>query len=109
LASAALQSVKILKADKLLRRRLHQNSNYMKIALRNAGLYVPDAPGPILRLTHQSKAEIAGMTRRLLAAGIFPPLLKYPGGPVNGYLRFVISSEHSRKQLDNLIGALVSS
>jgi hypothetical protein len=60
-------------------------------------------------LTHQSKAEIAGMTRRLLAAGIFPPLLKYPGGPVNGYLRFVISSEHSRKQLDNLIGALVSS
>jgi 7-keto-8-aminopelargonate synthetase-like enzyme len=106
LASAALAAVKILKTDKSLRRRLFQNSDYMKTAMRNAGVEVPDAPGPILRLPHQSKTEIAGMKRRLLAAGVFPPLLKYLGGPVNGYLRFVISSEHSRSQLDNLVKVL---
>jgi 7-keto-8-aminopelargonate synthetase-like enzyme len=106
LASAALAAVKILKADKSLRQRLFQNSDYVKTALRNAGVEVPDTPGPIFRLLHQSKTKIAGMTQRLFAAGIFPPLLKYPGGPANGYLRFVISSEHSRSQLDNLIKVL---
>jgi hypothetical protein len=43
----------------------------------------------------------------LLAAGIYPPFIKYPGGPASGYFRFVISSEHGRRQLDDLTKVLI--
>jgi 7-keto-8-aminopelargonate synthetase-like enzyme len=46
------------------------------------------------------------LKRDLVAAGIYPPFIKYPGGPPNGYFRFVISSEHTRSQLDNLLEVL---
>jgi hypothetical protein len=46
------------------------------------------------------------LQRALFAAGIFPPFIKYPGGPPNGYFRFVISSEHTRPQLDALLKVL---
>jgi 7-keto-8-aminopelargonate synthetase-like enzyme len=41
-----------------------------------------------------------------LAAGIFRPFIKYPGSPPNGYFRFVLSSEHTRPQIDALLSVL---
>ena len=108
LASAALQSVEMLRTDKTLRHRLIENILYVKTALRTAGWEIPDAPGPIIPLHFSSESQITAFKRRLLAAKIFPPLLKYPGGPVNGYFRFVISSEHRRAQLDNLLEVLTA-
>jgi len=52
--------------------------------------------------------EANRLKRRLLAGGIYPPFVQYPGGPEGGHFRFVISSEHSRKQLDGLANALLS-
>jgi len=41
-----------------------------------------------------------------LAAGIYPPFVRYPGGPPQGSFRFVISSEHTPRQLDKLVAVL---
>ena len=106
LASAALQAVKILRRDKTLRRRLFQNAEYVKTGLRRAGLKIPDAPGPIVPLHFSNEAEVAKLRRQLLAKKIYPPFIQYPGGPANGYFRFVISSEHTRAQLDDLLEVL---
>jgi 7-keto-8-aminopelargonate synthetase-like enzyme len=106
LASAAVTSVRILRTDKLLRRRLIQNTVYVKSALRKAGFDIPDTPVPIIPLVLAGEREIMALKRQLLAGGIHPPFLKYPGSPANGYFRFVISSEHSRAQLDNLVDVL---
>ncbi|HVK57435.1 MAG TPA: pyridoxal phosphate-dependent aminotransferase family protein [Candidatus Kapabacteria bacterium] len=46
------------------------------------------------------------LRRRLLTAGIYPPLIKYPGGPRHGYFRFAVSSEHSPAQIETLAGVL---
>ena len=108
LASAALQAVKILRTDKSLRRRLFQNAAYVKSALRRAGWKIPETPGPIVPLHLPGATAVESLRRRLLAAKIYPPFIKYPGGPANGYFRFVISSEHSRAQLDNLLEALTT-
>ena len=54
----------------------------------------------------QRPSEATSLQRALLAAGIYPSFIKYPGGPPNGYFRFVISSEHTRSQLDSLIKVL---
>jgi glycine C-acetyltransferase/8-amino-7-oxononanoate synthase len=106
LACAASAALTILKQDKRLRQRLIQNTNYVKSALREAGWELPDAPGPIIAIHFRSERQTAALKRRLLAARIYPPFLNYPGAPANGYFRFVISSEHSRAQLDCLLKVL---
>ncbi len=106
LANAALAGVRILRADRGLRQRLRANAAHVKTSLRRAGLSLPDTPGPIVPLLPQRPSEAARLQRALLAAGIYPPFIKYPGGPPSGYFRFVISSEHSRAQLDGLLKVL---
>jgi 7-keto-8-aminopelargonate synthetase-like enzyme len=106
LANAALEGVRILKADKSLRQRLAENAACVKAALREAGLPLAETPGPIVPVLPRRPSEAARLNRALLAAGIYPPFIKYPGGPPNGYFRFVICSEHTRAQLDALIGVL---
>ena len=107
LANAALESVKILSRGGKLRVRLHRNAKYMKAALRRAGLAIPELPGPIIAIHPRSEAETRALRRRLLAAGIYPPFLKYAGAEA-GFFRFVISSEHTRAQLDGLVAVLAA-
>jgi len=107
LANAALQSVKILKAKgKVLRRRLNENAQYVKTSFQKAGFEIPQTPGPIIPVYAKGARDSLTLEKHLLAAGILSPFLKYPGGDANGYFRFVISSGHSRAQLDTLINAL---
>ena len=107
LANAALASLKILRADPSLRRRLALNTSRVKGALAEAGLTLPPGPGPIVPIIPRQARERAALQRRLLAADIHPSFIRYPGGNADGYFRFVISSEHTPAQLDALIAALI--
>jgi 7-keto-8-aminopelargonate synthetase-like enzyme len=106
LARAAFEGVGLLQTDKHLKQRLEQNTAYVKGALRAAGLPLPETPGPIVPLPPLRDGAVAKLKRALLRAGIFPPFIHYPGGPASGYFRFVLSSEHTRAQLDTLIRVL---
>ena len=106
LANAALEGVRILKADRSFRQRLVTNTTYVKAALRKAGLPLAGTPGPIVPLFPSSPAEALRLQRALLAAAVYPPFIKYPGGPRSGYFRFAISSQHTRPQLDTLLKVL---
>lgn len=105
-AGAALAAVRILRRDHQLRLRLSRNTGYVRAALRDAGLDTPENPGPIIPISVRGERETRDLKRNLLAARIYPPFLKYPGGPEEGSFRFVISSEHSHSQLDNLLRVL---
>lgn len=107
LAAGALESLRVFRASPRLQTRLHANSVWLKARLRAGGMALPDAPGPIVPIIPQSPAEAARFKRRLLAAGIHPPLIHYPGGPEGGFFRLVISSEHTRAQLAALADALL--
>jgi 7-keto-8-aminopelargonate synthetase-like enzyme len=107
LVHAASAAVDLLKRDHGLRKRLLENASYVKGALLDAGWNLPDTPGPIVMLTMRPK-QVAKLNHAFLAAGIYPPFLKYPGGPTGGYFRLVISSEHSSAQLDQLIRVLTN-
>jgi 7-keto-8-aminopelargonate synthetase-like enzyme len=106
LANAARQACKLLRAGRKIREQLSDNSERTKEQLRAAGLPLPHTPGPIVALTPRDATARAQLERALLAAQIYPSLIKYPGGPQNGYFRFVISSEHSTKQLERLTKVL---
>jgi 7-keto-8-aminopelargonate synthetase-like enzyme len=106
LANAALTSIKVLKQDKSLRQRLEQNVKHVKSQLRNTKWPVPDSLSPVVPILPGDDAEAEALKARCLANQVYPSFIKYPGGPRSGYFRFVISSEHTKKQLDALVKAL---
>ncbi len=108
LAGASLASLKILRNEPARRRRLFANVAYVREKLQVAGWEIPETPGPIVRLPLMNEAEAIALKKRLLAAGIYPPFLKYGSALAQGIFRFVISSEHTRAQLDKLIAVLRS-
>jgi 7-keto-8-aminopelargonate synthetase-like enzyme len=104
LVAGALAALALLTAGR--RRRLRRNAEQVRGALREAGWAVPPVPGPIIALNPLGRRAAAALRGDLLRAGVYPSLIRYPGGPAEGYFRFVISSEHSPAQLAALIGAL---
>ncbi len=106
LASAAIRAVGLLRRNPSWRARMNANAAFVKQALRSGGVDVPECPGPIVAVTPRDRAEASRLRRRLLARGVFPSFIQYPGGPPAGYFRFMISSEHTRQQLVALAAAL---
>jgi 7-keto-8-aminopelargonate synthetase-like enzyme len=106
LANAALRSVQTLHSDRSKLSRLRKNLESVKTALAATSLQVPATPGPIVAITPQNPTEMKKLETALLRNGIFPPLIHYPNGTASGYLRFVISSEHSARQLNSLVAVL---
>jgi 7-keto-8-aminopelargonate synthetase-like enzyme len=106
LAYAALRAIRLLKKDRSLRSRLNYNVQYVKTALRAAGIPVPLTPVPVIAIIPGNPAQARDVKRHLVARRVFPSFVKYPGGPAGGYFRFVISSGHSKRQLDDLLASL---
>ena len=105
LAAGVLEAIKILRADKSLRRRLNANLAYVRKQLGET--HSPaQRPGPIHAFAPRNAREMDSLSKRLLTAGIYPPLARYGRDAERGYFRFAISSEHTREQLDGLIEAL---
>ena len=108
LAGAALAPLKILRREPARRKKLFQNLFYVRAKLRAAGWDVSETPGPIVRLPVLKETQAADLKTRLLMAKIYPPFLKYGDASARGFFRFVISSAHTRAQLDNLIAVLAA-
>jgi 8-amino-7-oxononanoate synthase len=106
LAGAALAALKILRSEPARRKRLFQNLWFVRKKLRAAGWEILETQGPVVRLPPMMEEKVGELKKRLLAAGIYPPFLKYSSASAEGIFRFVISSEHSRAQLDRLIFVL---
>ena len=108
LAGAAMAAIRILAGNPRLRARLKNNVDRIKTILRKNFFPIPETPGPIVSVMLPTPGKMEQLRRRLLATQIFPPFIQYPGGPAEGYFRFVISSEHRRDQLDSLLRALLA-
>ncbi len=107
LAHAATAALRLRRAEPQMHTRLQQNASHLKHQLREGGWSLADFPGPIVPVHFKAKAANDNLKAALLRAGILPPFLKYPGSPAAGYFRFVISSEHTQRQLDRLGRTLI--
>ena len=65
--------------------------------------HTPNRLTPIISFAPENPTRLR---RQLLAAGIYPPHINYPGGPAAGYFRFAISSQHSPAQIKKLAAIL---
>ncbi|HRZ54696.1 MAG TPA: pyridoxal phosphate-dependent aminotransferase family protein [Candidatus Paceibacterota bacterium] len=108
LAAAALKAVRIARSDPGLRSRLLDRVRLVKDALCKTALAQPQTPSPVIAVQARTLPAAARLRKELLRRGIYPSLIRYPGGPPGGYFRFALSSEHTRKQLDALTASLLS-
>jgi 7-keto-8-aminopelargonate synthetase-like enzyme len=107
MAGAAIASLKILRAEPQRRKKLFQNAAFVRKQLHAAGWNILETPGPIVRLPVLPEALERELKKRLLAAGIYPPYLRY-GNAAHGAFRFVISSEHSPAHLKKMCAVLAA-
>ncbi len=107
-AAGTLAAIDIFESEgEILRGRLAETVNRLRMALRHGGLDVPPHPGPVVGLIPKSRAASRRLRQSLLDASIYPPLVVYPGAPLGGYYRFAFSSEHGPAQLDLLARVLL--
>ncbi len=104
--AAALAAGRLIAGDAALRARLRANAVVVRGAARAAGWPVPEPDTPILAVEPKSATAVTRWRQRLLRAGICPPLIRYPGGPRDGYFRFALSSAHRPEELARLITVL---
>jgi len=107
-ANAALAAVKLLARNRSWRKRLNANAAYVKDALRRKGIALPEAPGPIVAVIPADADAAERLKRALRGEGVFPSLIRYSGGPAEGYFRFMISNEHTTPQLDALVSGITA-
>lgn len=106
IAGAALQSIRILKRGGKLLKSLMANADAVRRQLAGTPWETQSGPGPIVPVLPRDSAESEDLNRRLKSAHVYPPFIHYPGGPASGYFRFVISSEHSDRQIAGLCAVL---
>lgn len=88
--AAALRALQLLETEgATLRRKLSANVR----------LVSPIAVGPIVSVAPRGAKAVESLRKRLLAAGIYPPLIRYAGGPAERFFRFAITTEHTSQQL----------
>ena len=89
-----------------LRERLRANVAAIPGQLRGWNSGGLAGPGPIFSVAPRTSAAAERLRRRLLAAGIFPPLIRYPNGPAAQFFRFAVSTAHTPAQLQALADVL---
>ncbi|HNQ74216.1 MAG TPA: pyridoxal phosphate-dependent aminotransferase family protein [Verrucomicrobiota bacterium] len=107
LAHAAITALRLLANDRRRLLRLAANTERVKARLRANGFPHCEFPGPVVPVQLRSLQANAQLKAALIARKILPPFLKYPGSPARGYFRFVISSAHTKGQLDQLTETLI--
>lgn len=104
-AGAAIEGIRIIRQDRLLRERLQAN-----IALLSARLGRPINPSAIFPFPIGRAAEAVRASERLLEMGILVPAIRPPTVPADGCrLRISLSAAHTEEDIDRLAEGLKSS
>jgi 8-amino-7-oxononanoate synthase len=107
LAAAALRSLNLLRQNPQWRRHLSEKAAHFRETLTRHGVETAPSPGPIIPIIPSSPQQAKKLAGSLRRHRVFPPFIRYPGGPPGGYFRFAISSEHSKTEMDALAAAII--
>lgn len=106
LVGAALRGLELVKNNPELRRRLRENAKYLKKKIRETGIQVDDNDLPIVTFSYASAEKMQEIQKKLMEKGIYIQFVKYVGSGADGVLRMVVSSAHSRDEIDFLVNTL---
>ena len=103
---ASIAALKLLKKDKSIVRRLHDNTAYFRKEIRGLGFTVLAGEHPIVPVMLGDAGRAQNMSAELQKAGVYIKGLWHPVVPQGeARLRAQISAVHSRKELDRALDA----
>jgi 8-amino-7-oxononanoate synthase len=104
-AAGTLRALEIVREEPERIVRLSENARRLRVAM---GEPIGDdrAAVPICARPVASESEGSALFARLRDAGVFVPLMAYPGGPTPWYLRASVTSEHTAEEIDCLALAM---
>jgi len=106
MVSAALKGLELVKNNPELHRRLWNNAVYLKKGMSRLGIPVTDNYLPIVTFVTGNSSEMEKIQQKLMEKGIYIQFIKYVGSGANGVLRIVVTSSHTKKQIDFLLSSL---
>jgi 8-amino-7-oxononanoate synthase len=108
LALGVLKALEIIKKDKTRRIKLWENTKYLKTKLQEAGFNTLNSQTPIIPILIGDEKIAINISRDLFDRGIFSPPIRWPAVPRGkARMRFIVSSEHSKEQMDRLVESLI--
>jgi len=106
-AAACLAAVDVLEQEPERIDRLWDNTRYFKSALARLGFDTGVSETPITPIIVRDSAKAGQMSDRLYALGIFAQAVVYPTVAIDkARIRTIVTSEHTRDQLDRCLAAL---
>lgn len=105
-AAAALRSLELLAANPEMISQLSKRTLAFKEFLRSQGFQAAAGASPICSVTFFDAARNRVLSQHLLANGIYPSFINYPGCPPGGHFRFTLSGAHTEEQLHALRTAI---
>lgn len=102
LAAAGVFTVSFLTANREKISRLQQKAMALKQKFRSIGFGMPETVAPIFGITFGDAIKNKRLKEMLIENGIYPSFINYPGGPVEGQFRFIITSSTTDEQMNLL-------
>ncbi|MDZ7820763.1 MAG: aminotransferase class I/II-fold pyridoxal phosphate-dependent enzyme [Candidatus Marinimicrobia bacterium] len=104
LVAAGIASIRFFRDHPGRIRDLQERCVDVKQRLVAMGFDVPVIPTPVAGIYLPGTEQAGALKEALKYAGIYPPLIRYPGKP--DYFRFAFSSAHSDEDIDRLLEVL---
>jgi 8-amino-7-oxononanoate synthase len=105
--AAALAAIEILSAEPERRERLNENAEYLRSSLKHLKINTGRSISHIIPVIIGEEKNALTVSQRLYEMGFFIPAIRPPTVPAGtARLRISVQSEHRKKQLDGLCGAL---
>ncbi len=106
MVSAALKGIELVKNNPGFRRRLHDNALYLKNKFKDLGIATENNSLPIVTFSLESSKKMQNIQNALMEKGIYIQFVKYVGSGSDGVLRMVVSSEHTKEEINFLVSSL---
>ncbi len=105
--AAALQALRIVEREPDRRKRLWENTDYMKKELRNCGFNTGDSASPIIPIVIGEDLTTFIMVKRLQEEGVFANAVISPAVPPDcAMIRTSYMATHEREHLDRALEIL---
>lgn len=107
--AANTEALRIIRQDKALRRKLWDNTNYVKTQLKKYGFDFRGSETPIIPIMVGDAKKTLEVSQYLWKNGLFIPAIRPPTVPIGeSRLRITITAMHTKKELDLLLKHLLT-
>lgn len=109
LAIGILRALEMIRKEKWRREKCWENARYLREKLQEAGFNTLNSQTPIIPIFVGDETTAIRMSQDLFDRGILSPPFRWPAAPRGkAIMRFTVTCEYSKEQMDRLVQNLIA-